>query len=309
MDHTEITALVKEFMRETAVRDSSGPDSRVRAIVFRLLTDLFKAIEELDMTPSEVWAGLDYLQECGQKGEVALLAAGLGVERFLDIRLDEAEAGAGIRGGTPRAIEGPLYVWGAPECEGFAILDDGRDHHRAEILFMQGKVASTDGRTLPKARVAVWHANPDGGYSCFDASQTPFNLRRVIITDEKGEYGFRSVVPAGYACPQDGPTQKLLGLLGRHGQRPACIHFAVSAPDHRSLTTQIVIDGDEYLWRDFAFAERYELLPKVRRVTGAEAMEKAGLDKPFALIEFDFTLVPDKPGVPGYTVQRKRAEA
>ena len=310
MTHAEIDVLVTQFMKETA----AGPDRakatpRVREITARLLGDVFKAIEDLDMSPSEVWAGLDYIQECGRQGEVALLAAGLGLERFLDIRMDEAEAKAGIEGGTPRTIEGPLYVAGAPVCEGFAVLDDGRDHHRAEILFMRGKVASVDGKTLPGARVEVWHANPDGAYSYFDETQTSFNLRRTIVTDKGGQYGFRSIVPSGYGCPPDGPTQKALDLLGRHGQRPAHIHFYVSAPGHRGLTTQITIDGDAYLWKDFAFAERDGLLPEVKRVSDPDTLERAGLKAPFALIEFDFTLVPETPGAPDPSVKRKRAEA
>ena len=50
------------------------------------------------------------------------------------------------------------------------------------------------------------------------------------------------------------PTQQLLDQLGRHGQRPAHIHFFISAPDHRHLTTQINLDGDQYLHDDFAYA-------------------------------------------------------
>ena len=78
---------------------------------------------------------------------------------------------------------------------------------------------------------------------------------------------FRSLLPSGYACPPDGQTQKLLDQLGRHGHRPAHIHFFVSAPSYRKLTTQINIDGDEYLHDDFAFATRDGLIPAVRRST------------------------------------------
>ncbi|PFW57253.1 catechol 1,2-dioxygenase, partial [Bacillus sp. AFS075960] len=75
-------------------------------------------IEDFDVQPSEFWTALNYLNEAGR--EFGLIAAGLGFERFLDVRMDEAEAKAGIRGGTPRTIEGPLYVAGAPESVGHA---------------------------------------------------------------------------------------------------------------------------------------------------------------------------------------------
>ena len=39
-----------------------------------------------------------------------LLAAGLGFEHFLDLRFDEKERLAGLEGGTPRTIEGPLWI-------------------------------------------------------------------------------------------------------------------------------------------------------------------------------------------------------
>jgi len=82
----------------------------------------------------------------------------------------------------------------------------------------------------------------------------PWNLRRRIETDGEGRYRFRSIPPAGYGCPPDGPTRKLLDQLGRHGQRPAHVHFFVSAPDYRQLTTQINIAGDKFLYDDFVFA-------------------------------------------------------
>src|SRR5690625_6887649 len=62
-------------------------------------------------------------------------------------------------------------------------------------------------------------------------------MRRTIIADENGRYKYRTIVPLGYGCPPDGPTQELLNHLGRHGNRPAHIHYFVSAEGHRKLTT------------------------------------------------------------------------
>src|SRR3546814_7885044 len=64
-------------------------------------------------------------------------------------------------------------------------------------------------------------------------------MRRTIIADEQGRYRFRSILPSGHGVPPGSPTEKLLTALGRHGQRPAHIHFFISADDHRKLTTQI----------------------------------------------------------------------
>ena len=307
MTHAEIEALVKQFLIDTATQGT--PDPRVQQVVVRLTTDLFKAIEDLDLSQTEVWKGVEYLAEAGATHELGLLAAGLGLERFLDIRADEAEARAGLTGGTPRTIEGPLYVAGAPESTGYARLDDGSEAGQGEVLFMQGTVYGADGKPLPGARVEVWHANLLGNYSFFDKSQSDFNLRRTIVTDLKGRYQFRSNVPMGYGCPPQGTTQRLLDLLARHGRRPAHIHFFVSASGHRKLTTQINIDGDEYLWDDFAFASRDGLVPAVRRIDDPAQLDKLQVDKPFASIDFDFRLLPDVADAPAAEVERIRAAA
>ncbi|KUE85264.1 catechol 1,2-dioxygenase [Cupriavidus necator] len=307
MTHSEIDALVHSFIVATGTQGT--PDPRVQQVVVRLTADLFKAIEDLDLSASDVWKGIEYFAEAGATQELGLLAAGLGLERFLDVRADEAEARAGLTGGTPRTIEGPLYVAGAPESTGFARLDDGSDDGKGEVLFMQGTVYGADGKPLPGARVEVWHANLMGNYSFFDKTQSHFNLRRTIVTDANGRYQFRSNVPNGYGCPPQGTTQRLLDQLARHGRRPAHIHFFVSADGHRKLTTQINIDGDEYLWDDFAFASREGLVPAVTRVTEAAALDKHGVDKPFASIDFDFRLLPEQAGAPAAEVERQRAAA
>ena len=45
-----------------------------------------------------------------------MVIAGLGFDRLLDIRLDESDRHAGLALGTPRAIEGPLFIPNAPLC-------------------------------------------------------------------------------------------------------------------------------------------------------------------------------------------------
>ena len=287
--------------------DNNEGDERVKRIVHRVVSDLFKTIEEFDVQPDEFWAAMSYLTELGQANEVGLLVPGLGIETFLDLRTDQAERKAGVEGGTPRTIEGPLYVAGAPLSKREARLDDGSEE--GEVLFMDGQVRDVNERPVAGAVVDVWHANPLGGYSFFDPSQPKYNLRRRIETDAEGRYRFRSVLPAGYACPPEGPTQKLLDQLGRHGRRPAHIHFFVTAPGYRKLTTQINIDGDEYLHDDFAFATRDGLIPEVRRSTDPAEVRARGLNAPFAEITFDFVLHPARADVPNTVVTRPHAEA
>jgi catechol 1,2-dioxygenase len=170
-------------------------------------------------------------------------------------------------------------------------------------------VFDADGQPMPGAQVEVWHANLLGNYSFFDHTQTPFNLRRTIIADHDGRYQFRSILPVGYGCPPEGTTQQLLDLLGRHGQRPAHIHFFISAQGHRKLTTQINIDGDSYLWDDFAFATREGLVPPITRVDDAAQLAALQLERPYSSIAFDFHLSRDSAALPPAAVERQRAAA
>lgn len=80
------------------------------------------------------------------------------------------------------------------------------------------------------------------------------------------------IVPSSYGCPPTGPTQQLLDQLGRHGQRPAHIHFFISAPGYRHLTTQINLSDDPYLHDDFAYATRDELIADGAGVGRARAL-------------------------------------
>jgi catechol 1,2-dioxygenase len=301
------TRPVQELLTRVSGIENDKGDPRLKRIVHRVVSDLFKTIEEFDVRPDEFWSAMGYLTALGQANEVGLLVPGLGLETFLDLRMDEAEKHAGIEGGTPRTIEGPLYIAGAPLSKGEARLDDGNE--QGEVLFMDGQVRDMDGKPVAGAVVDVWHANTLGGYSFFDPSQPQYNLRRRIETDAKGRYSFRSILPSGYACPPEGQTQKLLDQLGRHGNRPAHIHFFVSAPGYRKLTTQINIDGDTYLHDDFAFATRDGLIPEVRRSLDPAAIRARGLNAPFAEITFDFVMHRESIGAPSTIVTRAHAQA
>lgn len=301
------TPQVKELLTKVSGLDNDKGDRRAKQIVHRVVSDMFRTIEEFDIQPNEFWTAMSYLTALGKAAEVGLLVPGLGLETFLDLRTDQAERKLGIEGRTPRTIEGPLYVEGAPLVKGEARLDDGSE--QGEVLFMDGQVRDVNNKPIAGAIVDVWHANARGFYSIFDPTQTKWNLRRRIETDTEGRYRFRTIMPVGYACPPEGPTQKLLNELGRHGRRPAHIHFFASAPGYRKLTTQINIAGDEYLWDDFAFATREGLVPEVRRVTDPAAIKARGLNAPFDEITFDFVLHRETAGAPNTVVIREHAPA
>ncbi|GAA0847471.1 catechol 1,2-dioxygenase [Marinobacter szutsaonensis] len=284
------TAEVKDLLEKVAGFNQEGGNERVKKIVHRFMHDVFQIIEDFDVTPEEFWQAVYYVGDLGANGEAALLAPGLGMDKYLDIRMDAEDEQAGLNGGTPRTIEGPLYVAGAPLSEGFARMDDGSDE-AAETMILTGQVTDENGQPIANAVVDVWHANTMGNYSYFDQSQSEYNLRRRIKTDENGRYTAQSIIPAGYGCPPEGSTQALLNQLGRHGNRPAHIHFFISKPGYKHLTTQINLAGDEYTYDDFAFATREELVVEANRIEDPAKAEQFGLNKPFTEVEFNIQLV------------------
>ena len=283
ISHTDV---IQSFFKEAAGFANDSGSTRLKTIVLRVLQDTAKIIEDLDISENEFWKTVDYLNRLGGRSEAGLLVAGLGIEHFLDLLQDAKDQQVGLTGGTPRTIEGPLYVAGAPLSEGEARMDDGSEDEVGTVMFLEGQVFDSYGQPLPGATVDLWQANTRGTYSFFDPSQSEYNLRRRIITDAQGRYRARSIVPSGYGCDPQGPTQECLDQLGRHGQRPAHVHFFISAPGQRHLTTQINLSGEKYLWDDFAYATRDGLVGEITfREDGAR-----GIEGRYAEMKFDFQL-------------------
>ncbi|AGB83090.1 catechol 1,2-dioxygenase, proteobacterial [Serratia sp. FGI94] len=280
-------------------------DPRFKAITRQLLGNICQLIDDFDITPEEFWQAVNYLHRLGGRQEAALLAAGLGLEHYLDMREDARERQQGLNGGTPRTIEGPLYVANAPLSEGYARMDDGADS--GEVMWLHGQVRDQHGRPLPGAVVDIWHANTLGNYSFFDKSQSDYNLRRRVKTGADGRYAVRSILPSGYGCPPDGPTQAWLDRLGRHGNRPAHIHFFVAAPGHKHLTTQINLNGDRYLWDDFAFATRDELIADPVKISDPALAAQRDLPGEHTEIRFDFMLYAAGDSAEEQRIKRPRA--
>lgn len=280
-------------------------NERTKTIVNRLLEDLFNAMADLDITSEEMWRACDWLTQAGKNNEMGLVYAGLGIEKFIDVQMDWEDLQAGIENRTPRTIEGPLYVAGSPESISYAELETEVEPN-SERLYMSGVVYDPEGNPIPNAKVEVWHCNLKGLYSHFDSSQPEFNLRRAINVGQDGKYEFKSFVPVGYSCPPDGPTDLLMKSLGRHGSRPAHIHFFITAPGYRKLTTQINIENDPLINEDFAFATRSELVPHIDRISAQEAVNY-GKEEAFAKIDFNFYMVRETTGAAAGENHRKRA--
>lgn len=287
------TPAVQQLLDRAAGIDTDSGDPRLKAVMRDLIEAIMTLIAKHDLSESEFWQGVNFLQQGAD--EFGLLVPGSGLEHFLDLYMDARDAEAGRTGGTPRTIEGPLYVEGAPLVEGDVNLSDDADD--TDTLYMTGSVKGPDGEAVENAIVHVWHANSKGFYSHFDPTgvQTPFNNRRRIRLGTDGRYTFHSKMPNGYSVPPDGATDRLMKALGRHGNRPAHVHFFIEAPGYRTLTTQINFGDDPFAADDFAFGTREGLLPVPSRQGES------------AFIAFDFELQRIEAGSDASFSQRVRA--
>ena len=79
------------------------------------------------------------------------------------------------------------------------------------------------------------------------------NLRGTFITDGGGRVAFRTVKPAGYPVPVNGPVGALLRAQGRHNLRPAHIHFLIRKPGFKTQFSQVYSSDDPNLETDVQF--------------------------------------------------------
>jgi catechol 1,2-dioxygenase len=85
------------------------------------------------------------------------------------------------------------------------------------------------------------------------------------VTDEEGRFRFRSVKPAGYPVPVDGPVGDLLRAQRRHEYRPAHLHVMGFKPGYKTMVTQVFVDDDERLNSDVVFGVTRALIGHYQR--------------------------------------------
>ena len=240
--------------------NASTADARLRRVLDAAIRHLHAFALEVDLTPAELQAGLDFLVAVGQasgpkKHEGILLADILGLATLVQLRQARHAMEAG---GTEPALIGPFWRANQPlRRNGERICSDDTPGAR---LTVRGRVLSLDGRPIGGARVETWQASPKGLYENQDETQAPMNLRGRFETDADGRFSFVSVRPAGYPVPTDGPCGDLLAAQGRHTMRPAHLHFVVVAPGHKVLATQFFDAEDPHAHDDVVFGAVGSLL-------------------------------------------------
>jgi protocatechuate 3,4-dioxygenase beta subunit len=257
---------------------------RLAQIVPEALAAIHEVLERHRVTEGEWYAVLAFLTEVGRADEFVLLSDVTRTSVLVDAISHDADESV-----TASDVEGPLYVQDPPWREApVKIYEEYEGSEDGEVLFVRGKVTSTDGTPLPDAVIDIWQTGPSGGYDIWDDRQPEFNFRGRFGVAESGEYEFQTMVPKPYTVPTDGPVGRYLKAVGQHPWRPAHIHFKVTAGGHEPLVTQVFFPDDPYLENDTIGAVKAALVRPLERHDGAER----GLDAPFSTCDFDIRLRP-----------------
>ncbi|MFE5563391.1 dioxygenase [Amycolatopsis japonica] len=265
-------------------------DPRLRTILVSLVKHLHGFIKDIELTEAEWAAAIEFLTATGKmcsdtRQEFILLSDVLGASMLVETINNRVEGAL-----TESTVEGPFHMVASPRRTlGANIAEDGK----GEPCLVTGTVTGPGGAPVPGALVDVWQANDEGFYDVQQPEGPEFNLRGLFATDEKGEFWFRSVVPRYYPIPEDGPVGRLLQATSRHPNRPAHIHFEVTAPGLRTLTTHLFVDGTPYLDSDAVFGVKPSLVHEFPVVDDPVRAAELGLPNPFRTVHFDVGLRAD----------------
>jgi hydroxyquinol 1,2-dioxygenase len=250
LDERNITEAVLETF-------GNCDDPRFKAVMTSLIRHLHDFAREVSLTPDEWIGAIQFLTKVGQtcspaRQEFILLSDTLGFSALVNMMNNRA-----AEGGTASSLLGPFFRENAPALPlgaNIARDDDG------ERIVVSGRVTDAAGTPLPGASVDVWQNASSGLYDMQGPAPDEMNHRARFTADREGRYRFESVLPLGYSIPTDGPVGTMLRRLGRHGRRPAHLHFLIAAPGHQELATALYIAGDENIGSDAVFGVSRSLI-------------------------------------------------
>src|SRR6202008_4898113 len=165
------------------------------------------------------------------------------------------------------------------------------------VLFADATFRDPDGKPIEGAEVDIWQSSPEGFYENQDPVQADMNLRGKCMTDGDGHIAFRSVKPAGYPIPIDGPVGELLRAQGRHNMRPAHLHFLASKDGFKTLISQIYVNDDPYLESDVQFGVTRHLIGNYVRHDGGPA-PAPDVDAPWYTLDHTLVMEPGESKLP-----------
>jgi len=271
-------------------------DARLREVMASFVRHMHAFAREVRLTEREFEFGIEFLNRIGQAthdahNEGILFSDAIGFSTLVCL-LNNGQNGATE---TASALLGPFWRMNSPPTEnGDSIV---RSATPGPALFASCRVTDPNGAPLPGVEIDVWQASPVGLYENQDPDQCDMNLRGKFTTDSDGRFWFRSVKPAGYPVPTNGPVGDLLRAQNRHPYRPAHLHFLGFKPSYKTLITQVFVDDDEHLETDVVFGVTRHLVGNFRRVEEGPP-PAADVAAPWYTLEYTFVMEPGEAVLP-----------
>jgi protocatechuate 3,4-dioxygenase beta subunit len=299
----ENQATVTDAVMEAVLRVE---DRRLREILLALVRHLHGFVREVRLTEREFQEAVRIVVAMGQKttashNEVVLMAGSLGVSSLVCL-LNNGNNG---QTETQANLLGPFWRDDQPpSASGDTLV---RSPTPGPGLVVRATLEDGNGRPVAGAEIDVWHSSPEGLYENQDPGQAEMNLRGRFISDEAGRFDFRSVMPAGYPIPVDGPVGELVRATRRHNFRPAHLHFMVYRPGFKTLISQVYAPDDEHIDSDVQFGVTRALIGN--HIRHVEPSPELGFATPWYSLVQRFTLEPGEARRPAAPIRAKVSTA
>jgi catechol 1,2-dioxygenase len=291
----DVTTAVVEAFQKTE-------NPRLREILTALVKHLHAFARDVHLTEQEFEQAVGYVVALGQKtntrhNEVVLMAGSLGFSALICL-LNNGNNG---QTETTANLLGPFWRMNSPRTEsGGSIV---RSPTPGPAIFVNCWVKDQSGKPIEGAEVDVWHSSPEGFYEQQDPKQADMNLRGKFATDRNGHFAFRSVKPAGYPIPVDGPVGDLVRATGRHNFRPAHLHFLIFREGYKTLISQIYSNDDDKLETDVQFGVTRALIGNYVRHAASEKPPAPDISGEWFSLDQTFVMEPGKARLPRPPIQ------
>ena len=262
---------------------------RLREILAAFIRHLHDFAREVRLTEQEFHTAMAYIVAIGQRSnethnEAVLMAGSLGLSPLICL-LNNGDNGMTE---TDANTLGPFWRMHSPATpNGGSIV---RSPTPGPVLFVHATFVDTAGKPIEGAEVDIWQSSPEGFYENQDPSQADMNLRGKFTTDAQGRISFRSVKPAGYPIPIDGPVGELLRAAGRHNMRPSHVHFLVYKSGFKTLISQLYDPEDPNLETDAQFGVTRHLIGKYVRHDTTKDAPAPDVTAPWYSLEHTFVM-------------------
>jgi hydroxyquinol 1,2-dioxygenase len=282
------TAVLSELQR--------APNTRFREIMSIFVRHLHDFAREAKLTEEEFHAALAYVVAIGKHSneshnEAVLMAGSLGLSSLICL-LNNGNRGTTE---TDQNMLGPFWRMHSPITPNGASIV--RSPTPGPALFVDAYFRDRDGKPIASAEVDIWHSSPEGFYENQDPVQADMNLRGKFFSDADGHVSFRSVKPAGYPIPIDGPTGELLRAQDRHNMRPAHLHVLATKDGLKTLISQLYVPDDKFIDTDVQFGVTRHLIGNYVRHEN-EPAPAADVKGPWYSLSHTFVMEPGASKLP-----------